>query len=68
MSFPDITPALRAAAPDLRGRLLANAEMAPLTLLSEGSDWAEASAGGSSAAATTKASRDGLGDMRMDVS
>jgi UDP-N-acetylmuramate dehydrogenase len=31
MSFPDITPALRAAAPDLRGRLLANAEMAPLT-------------------------------------
>ena len=31
MSFPDITPAIRAAAPDLRGRLLANAEMAPLT-------------------------------------
>ncbi len=29
MSFPDITPAIRAAAPDLRGRLLANAEMAP---------------------------------------
>ncbi|MFA6966145.1 UDP-N-acetylmuramate dehydrogenase [Bosea sp. (in: a-proteobacteria)] len=31
MTFPDITPALRAAAPELRGRLLANAEMAPLT-------------------------------------
>ncbi len=31
MSFPDITPALRAAAPELRGRLLSNAEMAPLT-------------------------------------
>jgi UDP-N-acetylmuramate dehydrogenase len=31
MTFPDITPAIRAAAPDLRGRLLANAEMAPLT-------------------------------------
>lgn len=31
MSFADITPVIRAAAPDLRGRLLANAEMAPLT-------------------------------------
>ena len=31
MSFPDITPDIRAAAPDLRGRLLANQEMAPLT-------------------------------------
>ena len=31
MTFPDIAPALRAAAPDLRGRLLSNAEMAPLT-------------------------------------
>ena len=31
MSFPDITPDLRAAAPELRGRLLANQEMAGLT-------------------------------------
>jgi len=31
MTFPDITPDIRAAAPELRGRLLANAEMAPLT-------------------------------------
>lgn len=31
MTFPDITPAIRAAAPELRGRLLANAELAPLT-------------------------------------
>lgn len=31
MTFPDITPDLRAAAPDLRGRLLANQPMAPLT-------------------------------------
>jgi UDP-N-acetylmuramate dehydrogenase len=31
MSFPDITPDIRAAAPDLRGRLLANQAMAPLT-------------------------------------
>ncbi|KPF66008.1 UDP-N-acetylenolpyruvoylglucosamine reductase [Bosea sp. AAP35] len=31
MTFPDIAPAIRAAAPALRGRLLANAEMAPLT-------------------------------------
>ena len=31
MIFPDITPDLRAAAPDLRGRLLANQPMAPLT-------------------------------------
>lgn len=31
MPFPDITPALRAAAPALRGRLLANADMAALT-------------------------------------
>ncbi len=31
MIFPDITPAIRAAAPALRGRLLAHAEMAPLT-------------------------------------
>ncbi|KPH78963.1 UDP-N-acetylmuramate dehydrogenase [Bosea vaviloviae] len=31
MTFPDITQDLRAAAPELRGRLLANAEMAPLT-------------------------------------
>ncbi|MDP3256311.1 UDP-N-acetylmuramate dehydrogenase [Bosea sp. (in: a-proteobacteria)] len=31
MSFEDITPTIRAAAPELRGRLLANAEMAPLT-------------------------------------
>jgi UDP-N-acetylmuramate dehydrogenase len=31
MIFPDITPAISAAAPALRGRLLAHAEMAPLT-------------------------------------
>ena len=31
MTFPDITPDLRAAAPDLRGRLLSNQPMAPLT-------------------------------------
>ncbi len=31
MSFPDITPALRALAPDLRGRLSANESLAPLT-------------------------------------
>lgn len=31
MSFPDITPALHAAAPELRGRLVANQEMAGLT-------------------------------------
>lgn len=31
MSFPDLTSDIRAAAPALRGRLLANAEMAPLT-------------------------------------
>lgn len=31
MTFPDITPDLRAAAPELRGRLLANQEMANLT-------------------------------------
>jgi UDP-N-acetylmuramate dehydrogenase len=31
MTFPDITPAIRAAVPELRGRLLANAEMGPLT-------------------------------------
>src|SRR5918996_4670028 len=31
MSFPDITPDLKAAMPDLRGRLAANQEMAPLT-------------------------------------
>lgn len=31
MPFPDITADLRQAAPDLRGRLLANLEMAPLT-------------------------------------
>lgn len=31
MTFPDITPDLRAAAPELRGRLLANQEMAGLT-------------------------------------
>jgi len=31
MILPDITPAIRAAAPALRGRLLAHAEMAPLT-------------------------------------
>jgi len=31
MTFPDLTPDLRAAAPDLRGRLLPNADMAALT-------------------------------------
>jgi UDP-N-acetylmuramate dehydrogenase len=31
MTFPDITPALKAAMPDLRGRLLANESLAPLT-------------------------------------
>lgn len=31
MTFPDITSDIRAAAPDLRGRLLANQEMAALT-------------------------------------
>jgi UDP-N-acetylmuramate dehydrogenase len=31
MTFPDITPDLKAAMPDLRGRLAANQEMAPLT-------------------------------------
>ncbi len=31
MSFPDITPQLKAAMPDLRGRLLANESLAPLT-------------------------------------
>lgn len=31
MSFPDITDELRAAMPDLRGRLSANAELAPVT-------------------------------------
>jgi len=31
MSFPDITPDIRAASPDLRGRLLANEPLAPLT-------------------------------------
>jgi len=31
MTFPDITPDLRGAMPDLRGRLAANQEMAPLT-------------------------------------
>ncbi|KRE00341.1 UDP-N-acetylenolpyruvoylglucosamine reductase [Bosea sp. Root381] len=31
MTFPDITSDIRAAAPELRGRLIANAEMAPLT-------------------------------------
>jgi len=30
-TFPDITPDLRAAMPDLRGRLLANESLAPLT-------------------------------------
>src|ERR1700740_2525063 len=29
--FPDITPQLKAAMPDLRGRLLANESLAPLT-------------------------------------
>src|ERR1700712_4298977 len=31
MSFPDITPELKAAMPDLRGRLLANEPLGPLT-------------------------------------
>ncbi len=31
MAFPDITPGLRAAMPELRGRLLANENLAPLT-------------------------------------
>src|SRR5437764_2758582 len=31
MSFPDITPELKAAMPELRGRLLANQSLAPLT-------------------------------------
>src|SRR6201995_1922751 len=31
MSFPDITPSLKAAMPDLRGRLLANQSLAELT-------------------------------------
>ncbi|TAK49042.1 MAG: UDP-N-acetylmuramate dehydrogenase [Xanthobacteraceae bacterium] len=31
MSFPDLAPALKAAMPELRGRLLANEPMAPLT-------------------------------------
>ena len=31
MSFPDITPQLKTAMPDLRGRLLANESLAPLT-------------------------------------
>ncbi|XUM22517.1 UDP-N-acetylmuramate dehydrogenase [Bradyrhizobium oligotrophicum S58] len=31
MSFPDITPELKAAMPELRGRLLANEMLAPLT-------------------------------------
>lgn len=31
MSFPDITPELKAAMPELRGRLLANESLAPLT-------------------------------------
>ena len=31
MSFPDITPDLQAAMPDLRGRLLANESLSPLT-------------------------------------
>src|SRR5437764_8705479 len=31
MSFPDITPELKAAMPALRGRLLANQSLAPLT-------------------------------------
>jgi UDP-N-acetylmuramate dehydrogenase len=31
MTFPDITPELKAAMPDLRGRLLANERLAPLT-------------------------------------
>src|SRR5450631_174934 len=31
MSFPDITPELKAAMPDLRGRMLANQSLAELT-------------------------------------
>jgi UDP-N-acetylmuramate dehydrogenase len=31
MTFPDITPELRAAMPELRGRLLANEQLGPLT-------------------------------------
>jgi len=31
MTFPDLTPELKAAMPDLRGRLLANERLAPLT-------------------------------------
>src|SRR5256885_2478749 len=31
MSFPDITPELKAAMPELRGRLLGNEPLAPLT-------------------------------------
>jgi UDP-N-acetylmuramate dehydrogenase len=31
MTFPDITPQLKSAMPDLRGRLLANESLAPLT-------------------------------------
>ena len=31
MAFPDITPELKAAMPELRGRLLANESLAPLT-------------------------------------
>jgi UDP-N-acetylmuramate dehydrogenase len=31
LTFPDITPELKAAMPDLRGRLLANENLAPLT-------------------------------------
>jgi UDP-N-acetylmuramate dehydrogenase len=31
LTFPDITPALKAAMPELRGRLLANESLAPLT-------------------------------------
>lgn len=31
MTFPDLTPALKAAMPDLRGRLLGNEPLAPLT-------------------------------------
>lgn len=31
MSFPDLTPALKSAMPDLRGRLLANESLGPLT-------------------------------------
>src|SRR5215510_9479761 len=31
MTFPDITPELKTAMPDLRGRLAANQDMAPLT-------------------------------------